>query len=71
MKYVVAISYDKHTDYIADGRSYTVQGQIYVPLTSRIDEAKRYTTRASATKAANRSGDNMWGRKKIIEIIGD
>lgn len=68
MKYVVAIIANFHTNYIAEGKNFVAEGSMYVPLTERIDEAKRYKTRAIAERASNRSGENMWGRKEIIEV---
>ena len=53
MGYVVRVG--KH-DYIAKGRSYTVDGEVFVPLSSHSWEAKEYSTLASAVNASNRKG---------------
>ena len=69
MKYIVSITYNlNHTEYIAEGRSYTVNGSLYVPVTGVYAEAKRYKTRAFAERASKRSGENMWGRIEINEV---
>ena len=68
MKYIVSITYNGHTDYIAEGRNYTVNGSEYVPVTNRADEAKRYKTRKLAERASHRKGENMWGRIEIKEV---
>lgn len=55
-------------DYIAEGRNYTVQGESFVPVTGRRVDAKRYKTYKMAEKASKRSGENMRGKIKIIEV---
>ena len=68
MKYVVAIADGCMTNYIAEGKNYIVQGSSYVPFAGSIKEAKKYKTRELAEKASNRRGENMIGRKEIIEV---
>lgn len=68
MKYIIAITFNQHTDYIMDGRSYSVNGEIYVPVTSDSSEAKRYSSMAQAIKGSQRKGANMWGSIEIKEV---
>lgn len=68
MAYIVAITVQYHTDYIADGKNYVVNGNSYVPLTCRIQEAKRYKTFALAQRASLRKGENMFGTIEIKEV---
>ena len=69
MAYVIAvIDNHYHTEYIAEGRNYTVGGESFVPFTPKIQEAKRYKTYALAQKASLRSGENMYGTIKIKEV---
>ncbi len=68
MKYIIAINYNGHTDYVAEGKNYTVNGSSYVPLTGSIDEARRYKTHKIAERASKRDGDNMWGTIEIVEV---
>ena len=65
MSYVVRID---GTDFIADGRNYTVQGESFVPFTGRFADAKRYKTYKMAEKASKRSGENMRGKIEIVEV---
>lgn len=68
MKYIVSITFNCHREYIAEGRNYTVNGEIYVPLTEKMDEAKRYKTGNTARRAIMRRGENMNGRIDILEV---
>lgn len=68
MKYIVSITFNNHTEYIAEGRNYTVNGSTYVPFTERMGEAKRYKTRNLAERASERSGENMYGSVNIVEV---
>ena len=68
MKYIVSITFNNHTEYIAEGRNYTVNGSTYVPFTEFMVEAKRYKTRNLAEKASERRGENMCGRVKVVEV---
>lgn len=68
MKYIIAINYNTHTDYVAEGKNYTVNNSTYVPITSNASEAKRYKTHKIAERASKRNGENMWGTIKIIEM---
>ena len=68
MKYIVSITYNNHTEYVAEGKNYTVNGSTYVPLTESRAEAKRYKTRNLAERASKRNGENMWGEIKIVEV---
>ena len=68
MKYIIAITYNQHTYYVAEGRNYTINGSKYVPITVFVSKAKRYKTRKIAEKASKRSGENMWGRIEIVEV---
>lgn len=68
MKYIIAINYSNHTDYVAEGKNYTVNGSMYVPITGFMSEARRYKTRKIAEKASKRSGENMWGTIEIVEV---
>lgn len=68
MKYIVSITYNNRTEYIAEGRTYTVNGSAYVPLTEFMNEAKRYRTRKLAERGSQREGENMYGRIEIIEV---
>lgn len=71
MAYIVAITEQYHTDYIAEGKTYVENGSVYVPLTSRIQEAKRYKTFALAQRASLRRGENMYGTIEIKEVGGE
>lgn len=55
-------------DYITDGRSYTVNGEVFVPLTTRYWEARKYPTLASAVNASKRKGANMNDEKTIFHV---
>ncbi len=68
MNYVVRITENNHSDYIAEGRTYQVNGSLYVPLTSRIDEAKKYKSIKSAERASRRSGENIRGTIDIVKV---
>lgn len=68
MRYVVAVISNGMTDFIADGRNYTVNGESFVPFVGRIAEAKKYKTRKFAERASNRNGANMYGEIEIIEV---
>ncbi|MCR5144779.1 MAG: hypothetical protein K6B67_05665 [Lachnospiraceae bacterium] len=69
MKYIIAIDDNlNHTEYVAEGNNYIVNGAIYVPLTGSASEARRYKTRKIAERASERNGENMWGRVRIIEV---
>lgn len=68
MKYIVSIIENNHTEYIAEGKNYTVNGAVYVPLTERKNEAKRYKTGNVARRAIMRRGENMVGRIDILEV---
>ena len=64
MSYIVRVG----SDYIAEGKSYTVQGESFVPFTGRFEDAKKYKTYKMAERASKRSGENMWGEISIIEV---
>lgn len=69
MKYIIAIDYNlNHTEYVAEGNNYNVNGATYVPLTGDASEARRYKTRKIAERASGRDGENMWGRVRIVEV---
>lgn len=68
MKYIISVTYNQHTDYVAEGNNYTINGSTYVPMTGFASEAKRYKTRKLAERASNRKGENMWGRIEIVEV---
>lgn len=68
MKYIVSITHNEHREYITEGRNYTVNGATYVPFTERMGEAKRYKTYNLAERASERSGENMFGEIKIVEV---
>lgn len=68
MKYIIATNYNGNTDYVAEGKNYTVNGLTYVPITRFKSEAKRYKTRKIAERASKRSGENMWGTIEIVEV---
>lgn len=68
MKYIVSVTFNNHTEYIAEGRNYTINGATYVPFTQLTVEAKRYKTRNLAERASERRGENMYGEIKIIEV---
>lgn len=70
MAYVVKIIEKYSTDYIAEGRTYTVNGEHFVPLTSKIKEAKKYKTFALAQRASLRNAENLYGTIEIIEVEG-
>ena len=65
MSFIVRVG--KH-DYIAEGNTYIVDGEPYVPLTNRSWEAKEYKTHSGALKAAMRKGANMDEDKCIIKV---
>ncbi len=67
MAYVVKVD----NDYIAEGNNYIVQGISYVPITSRITEAKVYNDYNSACRGSNRRGENMRGSKIRIIDLGE
>lgn len=54
-------------DYIADGKPYMVQGEMYVPFTSSFKNARKYKTYNAAKKASQRRGSNMYGEIEILE----
>ena len=64
MSYVIRVG----SDYIAEGKSYTVQGESFVPFTGRFEDAKKYKTYKMAERASKRSGENMRGEISIIEV---
>lgn len=68
MKYIVRITENSHSDYIADGSTYYVNGNPYVPVTSHSNEAKRYKTKKLAESASQRTGENMHGLIEIVEV---
>lgn len=61
--YVVRVG----NEYIADGKSYVVQGNLYVPFTSSFKDARKYQTYAAARKASQRRGENMYAHIVIIK----
>lgn len=61
--YVVRVG----NEYIADGKSYIVQGQMFVPFASSFNHARKYDTYAAAKKASMRKGENMYGHITIIK----
>ena len=67
MAYVVKVD----NDYIAEGDNYIVQGLSYVPITSRITEAKVYSDYNSACRGSNRKGENMRGSKICVIHLGE
>ena len=68
MKYIVKITENGNSEYIAEGNSYIVNGCPYVPFTERPYEAKKYKSRKLAEKASQRTGENMHGTITIIEV---
>lgn len=69
MKYIVRLTYGYQTEYIAEGKNYCVNHEYYAPLTDKISEAKRYSTRTLAEKGANRNVCNLTGEIEIVEVI--
>ena len=63
MAYVVRVG----NEYIADGKSYTVQGALFVPFASSIKHARKYETYAAAKRASQRKGENMYEHTVIIK----
>ena len=61
--YVVKVG----NEYIADGKSYVVQGETFVPFTSSFKNARKYKTYNAAKKASQRRGENMWGEIQILK----
>ncbi len=61
--YVVRVG----NEYIADGKSYTVQGETFVPLASSFRHARKYETYAAAKRASQRKGENMYEHIVIIK----
>ena len=61
--YVVKVG----NEYIADGKPYMVQSEVFVPFTSSFKNARKYKTYAAAKKASQRRGENMWGDIHILE----
>ena len=55
-------------DYVADDKTYMVQGEMFVPLVSSFRDAKKYKTYAAAKKASQRKGENMWGKIEILDM---
>jgi len=68
MKYIIKITYNGHSEYVADGKTYVVNGEPYIPLTSRQAEAKRYTSRGRAERASERNATNTYGNIEIVEV---
>lgn len=68
MEYIVRITENGRSDYIAEGNTYYINGTPYVPITSRFDEAKRYKSKKLADRASLRRGENIRGDIDIIEI---
>lgn len=71
MAYVIRITEQYCRDYIAEGKNYTVNGELFVPVTERIQEAKRYKTLGLAQRASLRKGENMHGVIEIIDVGGE
>jgi hypothetical protein len=71
-KYIVRICFSdgSRPEYIANGKSYTMQGETFVPFTTDQAKARRFSTYAAAKKASMRRGANMdMGSPEIVEVV--